>query len=175
MSGQQTKVQATCFRRWDFFTWLKLQHVACTKLVRPWAGSMLQNFTAHSTLLMKPWVESMWHRLQSDQCRLSNQMVDSLIQITQLLDHFTLSCNFQTLWQQKGVYPLSRSMNPSPHRSPFYQNWRPFQWLGVNIQLVEHKVASSGKKSVMCLIGGQTKHSPQKQIVSRSGYKKNNW
>ena len=33
-------------------------------------------------------------------------------------------------------------------------------------------MASSGKKSVMCLTGGQTKHSPQKQIVSRSGYKK---
>ena len=79
----------------------------------------------------------------SDQCRLSNQMVDSLIQITLLLFHFTLSCNFQTLWQQQGIYPHTQSMNPSPHRSPFYQNWRPFQWHGVNIQSVEHQVASS--------------------------------
>ena len=108
-----------------------MQRVACPQIVRPRVQSTLQNFT-YSISATESHVESTWSRLQTNQRRRvkrsterrSNKTADSSIPLNLLFSRLTLLRKFQTVcdscWEKS--LSSSRSVNPSPHRTPFSRN-----------------------------------------------------
>ena len=133
--ANMTEVQATQHFQWcDFVMRLKSQPVACPKDFSSvgWKWKHVTKFTGFISA-RKLRVQSMHLRLQTSQYRLvkrsterrSNEMADSLIQMSLLFFCLALLRRFISLWQQhrETVYPRSQSINLLQHWTPFYPRY----------------------------------------------------